>query len=223
MSLPVIKTYTGTMLNMDVEQKSPFTPGAKIIAPNHPTICDPFIMAAMLRHQSYILITNVMFQVPIVGAYLRRLGHIPVIPGRGQEAMDAALEHLSAGHTIMIFPEGANSPRQGGYMKERTGVARLALASGAPVYPTGIYLQRDRIQTMKSTVSGETKLSYWYWRGPYAITMGNPMHFSGDVNDHAQVRDVAHQIMLRIMKLAAESQQRWFHNNPPLGGVLDLP
>jgi len=223
MSLPAIKTFTGTMLNMDVERKSPFVEGAKIIAPNHPSMVDPFIMASILRHQSYILITDVMFHVPVMGSYLRRLGHIPVIPGRGQEAMDTALEHLKAGHTIMIFPEGANSPRQGGYKKERTGVARLALASGAPVYPTGIYLQQDRLQTLKSIVSGVTQFSYWYLRGPYAVTLGNPMFFTGNVEDRENVRDVAHQIMRRIMQLAAESQQRWYHNNPPLAGQLEIP
>ncbi len=223
MSLPPIKAYTGTLLSMDVEQKTPFTPGAKIIAPNHPTVVDPFIMASLLGHQSYILITDVVFKLPVMGSFLRRLGHIPVIPGRGQEAIDAALEHLKAGHTVMIFPEGANSPRQGGYMKERTGVARLALASGAPVYPVGIYLQRNRIQTLKSDFNGETRLSYWYLRGPYAVTLGAPIRFSGDVEDHEHVRGVAHQIMLRIMQLAAESQQRWLHNHPPVQGVLDLP
>jgi 1-acyl-sn-glycerol-3-phosphate acyltransferase len=221
-SVPLIKTYTGTMLSMDVEQKTPFGKGAKIIAPNHPSMVDPFIMASILGQQSYILITDVMFHVPVMGAYLRRLGHIPVIPGRGQEAMDTALEHLSAGHTIMIFPEGANSPKNGGYMKEHTGVARLAIASGAPVYPVGIYLQNDRLKTLESIVSGKTELSNWYLRGPYAITTGNPMYLSGDVEDHEHVKNTAHQIMLMIMRLAAESQHRWYHNNPPVSGAFEI-
>lgn len=220
-SVPLIKTYTQVMLSMDVEQKSPFPPGAKIVAPNHPSVSDPFIMAAILGHQSYILITDIMFQVPVMGAYLRRLGHIPVKIGHGQEAMDQALEHLDAGHTIMIFPEGANSPMKGGYVKERTGVARLALASGAPVFPVGIYLQRDRLQTLKSIVSGKPTYSNWYLRGPYAITLGNPMRFSGNPEDRVGVKEIAHQIMVRIMCLASESQRRWEQNHPPVAGIIE--
>lgn len=222
-SVPMIKAFSGTMLNMDIDQKNPLPEGAKIIAPNHPSMIDPFIMASILGQRSYILITDVMFHVPIMGAYLRRLGHIPVAPGRGQTAIDCALEHLQAGHTVMIFPEGANSPRNSGFVKERTGVARLAIASGAPVIPTGIFLQRDRLQTLKSVVSGKTEYSHWYLRGPYAITMGAPMRFVGDVEDRKHVKDAAHQVMLKIMCLAAESQQRWYRNNPPLTGELELP
>ena len=180
-SVPMIKAFSGTMLNMDVDKKLSLPDGAKIIAPNHPSMIDPFIMASLLGQRSYILITDVMFHVPIMGAYLRRLGHIPVAPGRGQYAIDCALEHLKAGHTVMIFPEGANSPINGGFVKEHTGVARLAIASGAPVIPTGIFLQRDRLQMLKSVVSGKTEYSHWYLRGPYAITMGAPMQFSVSV------------------------------------------
>ena len=111
-SKPVVKTYTNTMLNMDIRQKSPFPAGAKIIAPNHPSTTDPFFVASMLGHQSFIMINNVLFQVPVLGEYLRRSGHIPVIKGQGQEAIDAALEHLKDGHTIMIFPEGLIQPAQ---------------------------------------------------------------------------------------------------------------
>ncbi len=222
-SVPMIKAFSGTMLNMDVDQKLPLPVGAKIIAPNHPSMIDPFIMASILGQRSYILITDVMFHVPIMGAYLRRLGHIPVAVGRGQSAIDCALEHLQAGHTVMIFPEGANSPKKGGFVKERTGVARLAIASGAPVIPTGIFLQRDRLQTMKSVVSGKTEYSNWYLRGPYAITIGAPMRFTGDVEDREHVKETAHKIMIKIMGLAAESQQRWYRNNPPLAGELEIP
>ena len=211
------------MLNMDVERKSPFAAGAKIIAPNHPSFSDPFIIASIIGHQSYILITDVIFHVPVIGPFLRRLDHIPVAAGQGQAAVDKALEHLQQGHTVVIFPEGANSPKQGGYNKEHTGVARLALASGAPVYPVGIYLDKDRLQTKKTIVDGQEKFTHRYTHGPYAITIGEAMHFSGELEDREYVKDVAHQVMLKIMNLAAESQQRWNHNNPPVPGAVELP
>lgn len=223
LSRPVIKTYMNTLLHMDVEQKTTLTGGAKIIAANHPSFCDPFIMAALLPQRSYILITDVVFQVPVLSGYLRRLGHIPVKAGSGQQAVDTALQHLAVGHTIVIFPEGKNSPVDGGYEKEHTGVARLAIGSGAPVYPVGIYLQRDLIQSTISIVEGKTKPVHWYFRGPYAVTIGNPMEFSGDGENRDYVKEVAHQIMLKIMRLAAESQKRWNINNPPIPGALEIP
>ncbi len=220
-SKPVVKTYTNTMLNMDIRQKSPFPVGAKIIAPNHPSTTDPFFIAAMLGHQSFIMINNVLFQVPVLGEYLRRSGHIPVIKGRGQEAIDAALEHLKKGHTIMIFPEGLISPLSGGYHKPRTGVARLALASGAPVFPVGIYLRKDRIWSKKSKVEGKDEMGYWYVRGPYNVTVGKPLRFSGNVEDHDLVRDVSQKVMLKIMRLAYESEQRWIRTNRSLPDALE--
>lgn len=66
-SKPVVKTYTDAMLKMDVHQKSAFAAGAKIIAPNHPSTTDPFFVAAMLGHQSYIMIKDVLFNVPVLG------------------------------------------------------------------------------------------------------------------------------------------------------------
>ncbi len=220
-SKPVVKTYTNTMLNMDIRQKSPFPVGAKIIAPNHPSTTDPFFIAAMLGHQSFIMINNVLFQVPVLGEYLRRSGHIPVIKGRGQEAIDAALEHLQKGHTIMIFPEGLISPLSGGYHKPRTGVARLALASGAPVFPVGIYLRKDRIWSKKSKVEGKDEMGYWYIRGPYNVTVGKPLRFNGDVEDHELVRDVSQKVMLKIMRLVYESEQRWIRTNRSLPDALE--
>jgi 1-acyl-sn-glycerol-3-phosphate acyltransferase len=220
-SKPVVQTYTSTMLDMDIHKKSSFPTGAKIIAPNHPSTTDPFYVASMLGHQSFIMINNVLFQVPVLGLYLRRSGHIPVIVGKGQDAIDAALEHLKAGHTVMIFPEGLISPLKGGFNKPRTGVARLALASGAPVFPVGIHLRKDRIRSMKSIVDGKEEIGHWYIRGPYNVTVGKPLRFSGNVEDHELVRDVAHDIMLKIMRLAYESEQRWYRVNRNLPGALE--
>ncbi|MDO9122290.1 MAG: hypothetical protein Q7U31_10925, partial [Anaerolineaceae bacterium] len=66
-SKPMVKTYTGTMLKMNVQHKCIFPAGAKIIAPNHPSTGDPFFVASMLGHQSFIMINDVLFNVPILG------------------------------------------------------------------------------------------------------------------------------------------------------------
>lgn len=208
-SRPVVRSYTGTMLNMDVVRHEPFPAGAKILAANHPSTTDPFFVASMFGQQSFILINDLLFQVPLLGAYLRRSGHIPVKAGNGQWAVDTALAHLQAGRTIMIFPEGALSPAEGGFQQARTGVARLALASGAPVIPVGIHLQRDRIHAIESNVRGQVEVGRWYLRGPYHLTVGRGVAYAGDVEDRARVRTVADQIMRRIIEMARESENRF--------------
>lgn len=208
LSRPVVKTYTGTMLKMNVLKPVEMPDGPKIIAANHPSTTDPFFMAAMVRHQTYILINELLFQVPILGEYLRRSGHIPVAAGKGQEAIDAALVHLKAGHNVMIFPEGALSPLAGCFHRARTGVARLAIESGAPVIPVGISLVWDRIRSIKSTVRGRVEYGRWYLTGPYQMTVGVPMRFQGDINDHDYVHRVADRVMNRIIRLSNESSER---------------
>jgi 1-acyl-sn-glycerol-3-phosphate acyltransferase len=220
-SKPVVKTYTSTMLDMDVHRKTPFCGGGKIIAPNHPSTTDPFFVAAALGHQSFIMIKDVLFKVPLLGEYLRRSGHIEVAEGRGQDAIDLALAHLKAGHTVMIFPEGLISPLNGGYNRPRSGVGRLALASGAPVFPVGIHLCKERILSIPSTVDGKQETGYWYPRGPYNVTIGKPMRFAGDPEDHDLVREVSRKVMLKIMRLAYESEQRWYRTTKSLPGTFE--
>jgi 1-acyl-sn-glycerol-3-phosphate acyltransferase len=220
-SRPLVSTYTSTMLKMDVHKHAQIQPGAKIIAANHPSSSDPFFVAAMLRHQAFILIKDLLFQVPVLGEYLRRSGHIPVKAGNGEAALEAALEHLKAGHTIMIFPEGLISPLTGGFHKAHTGVARLALLSGAPVVPLGIHLARERIHPIRSTVRGKVEYGYWYVRGPFNITVGQPLHYSGDVGDRSHVRAVADSVMHHIIELARESENRLGPAAGALTGALE--
>ncbi len=219
-SRPVVGTYTGAMLKMDVHRHRELLPGAKIIAANHPSTTDPFFVAAVLRQQSYILIKNVLFQVPVLGEYLRRSGHIPVKVGEGQSAIDAALDRLAQGNTVMIFPEGDLSPLEGGFHKARTGVARLALASGAPVIPVGVHLARERLHIFRSVVKGQEETSRWYLRGPYHVTVGRPLQFSGAVDDYERVRLVARIVMHHIIELARESENR-FKQTPD--SLVSLP
>ena len=219
-SKPVVSTYTGTMLQMDVRKHAQIPEGAKIIAANHPSTTDPFFVAAMLRKQCFILIKDVLFQVPLFGEYLRHLGHIPVRAGKGQEAIEAALEYLRAGQTIMIFPEGDLSPWAGGCHQARTGVARLALASGAPVIPVGIHLLRERILPVRSTVRGQVEDSRWYLAGPYHITVGSQLRYTGSVEDRPHVRAVSDNIMRHIVELAHESENRLNRAPGALTGVL---
>lgn len=207
-SKPVIKTYTGTMLNMDIRRYSPLPDGAKIIVANHPSTTDPFYVAAMDNHQAFILINEKLFKVPVFGKYLRRSGHIPVVPGNGKAAMDEALQRLANNETIVIFPEGNLSPREGGFGDPRTGAARLALLSGAPVIPVGIHLLRGRVRSIITHIEGKEEEGRWYFHGPYYMTVGLPIPFHGNVDDHNHVRQISKIIMSHIRELAFQSEDR---------------
>jgi 1-acyl-sn-glycerol-3-phosphate acyltransferase len=218
---PVLGTYTGTMLKMDVCRREQIPVGAKIIAANHPSTTDPFFVAGMLRQQAFILIKDILFQVPIFGEFLHRAGHIPVQCGKGQAAIETALKHLQAGHTIVIFPEGDLSPLGGGFHAARTGVARLALLSGAPVVPVGIHLLPERMYLTHSTVRGQVEDSRWYLRGPYNMTIGTPLRYSGDVEDREHVRAVSANVMHHIIELSRESRDRMERAPSRLAGALE--
>lgn len=207
-SRPIVKSYTGSMLKMDVKWHEPLPKGAKIIVANHPTTTDPFFVATLASHQVFILINELLFKVPVLGEYLRRSGHIPVVAGNGKAAMDEALDRLRNGDTIIIFPEGALSPAEGGFCEPRTGAARLAIMSGVPVIPVGIHLPLERVKFIKSMVEGKVEIGRWYINGPYNMTIGRPLVFHGNVENHAYTRQVSKAIMHHIIEMAHQSRGR---------------
>jgi 1-acyl-sn-glycerol-3-phosphate acyltransferase len=156
------------MLKLDVLWYAPLPAGPKLIVANHPSISDPFYLALLSLQPIKILIIDNPFSVPLFGAYLRRSGHVPVVPGNGQTAFAKARQLLEAGHSVALFPEGWVSPPEGGFNPPRTGAARLALLTGVPVVPVGIYLPRERNHVVSATINGKRTVGHWYLRGPYS-------------------------------------------------------
>ncbi len=197
-------------LELSIDWKAPIPPGAVILAANHPSTFDPGFLTTLTPNQISILIRESLFKIPVFGLSLRLCGHVPVIYGNGQQALDKAEKLLKAGRTVAIFPEGRISPLEGGFNKPHSGLARLALKTGAPVIPVGIYLDQKQIYRVetKERTEDDIEIGALYFHGPYAITVGNAMHFTGDVNDRQLVAQVSEQVMRRIMVLAGESAQR---------------
>jgi len=203
-----VGAWAQTMLKVDISQRAPLPKGRKIIAANHPTTTDPILIELLTLEPMHVLITEMCFKVPVVGQSLRLAGHVPVVTGNGRAAFDEAMQWLQAGQTVGIFPEGALSPLEGGLGKPYTGVARLALISGAPVIPVGIHLQREHVRFVETTVGDKTETARWYLHGPYAMTVGESMRFEGNIEDRQYVRSVSERIMQRIACLSRESAQR---------------
>jgi 1-acyl-sn-glycerol-3-phosphate acyltransferase len=205
---PLVALYAELTLNPDVVFHTALPAGPKIIAANHPSTTDPLILTTLTAEPLRILITESVFTIPVVGRLLRRTGQIPVIRDNGRAAFDEALRRLKDGQTVGIFPEGSLSPREGGFCNPRTGAARLALLTGAPIIPVGIHLERERLRYGAKQLDARDEVIRWYWHGPYAMTVGQPLHLEGDIEDRAGVHAASEDIMQSIRQLAGQSEQR---------------
>lgn len=204
----MIRLYSRLMLNLDVYWHGEVQAGPKIFVANHPSGTDAFILHLLSREPMSVLIVSTAFSFPLFGEYIRRAGQIQVLPGEGARAMEQAKESLKAGYSVGIFPEGDFSPQAGGFREPRNGAARLALGTGAPVVPVGIYLPRERNLRVASRLSGKPTVGYWYLHGPYGITIGTPLQLEGDPADTDHVRAQTRKMMGWIEALAQESELR---------------
>jgi 1-acyl-sn-glycerol-3-phosphate acyltransferase len=203
-----IRAYAGTLLDMDVRFQSPLPAGPKILAANHPTTLDPFLLLTITPEEVSILVTEFCFALPIFGRYLRGAGHIPVVYRNGRPAFDEAVRRLNSGLNVGIFPEGVLSPIEGGVCRAHTGVARLALTTHAPVIPVGIALQRERLHFRETHAGDEMMIARWYFGGKYVMTAGKPMYLDGDADGRTAVPAATDWIMQHIVDLSAQSAAR---------------
>ncbi len=203
-----IRLYARIMLKLDIQFHGTRPVGPTLFLANHPSATDPFLMHLLSSRHLSVLVTGNAFALPLFGRLLQHCHQICVIPGQGRDALDEAQKRLESGESVGIFPEGLVSPREGGYHPARTGAARLALSTGVAVVPIGIYLPRERSLYIESRLTGKYTAAYWYLRGPYGVTVGQPMQFSGDVEDQNLVRRVTACLMERIHELAVESERR---------------
>jgi glycerol-3-phosphate dehydrogenase (NAD(P)+) len=113
--------------------------GPAIIAANHRSFFDPFIIGTMARRPMYYVAKRELFEMnPILAWLLNALGAFPVDRGAGDTSMiDTVKELLGRGELVLIFPEGTRT-RPGGLGRARRGVGRLALETGVPVVPVAI-------------------------------------------------------------------------------------
>lgn len=116
-----------------------------ILAANHLSPFDPAALAAACRTRGIaprVLANAGLFKTPVIGSFMRAAGHIRVDRGEptAGHAVNDSVAALAQGSMIQVYPEGRIGldpqlwPERG-----RTGVGRLALATGAPVVPVALW------------------------------------------------------------------------------------
>ena len=117
---------------------SPGSTRGVILAANHRSFLDPFLMGCAIGRPIYFVAKQELFKNPIVGWFLNCLGAFPLRRGGADEdSVDTALALLERGRPVVIFPEGTRITA-GSLGRPKRGVGRLALQSGAAVVPVAI-------------------------------------------------------------------------------------
>jgi 1-acyl-sn-glycerol-3-phosphate acyltransferase len=112
--------------------------GPVIVAANHRSFLDPFVIATMARRPMYYVAKKELFSRPWQAWILNALGAFPVDRGAGDEAsIETAKAILARGDIVLIFPEGTRI-RPGSLGTPKRGVGRLVLETGVPVVPVAV-------------------------------------------------------------------------------------
>ncbi len=112
--------------------------GPLLLASNHRSFLDPFVIGTLVRRPVYYMAKRELFEKRWQAWVLNALGAFPVDRGAGDsDAMDTARAILARGDCVVVFPEGTRV-RKGPLGDPRRGVGRLALETGAPVAPVAV-------------------------------------------------------------------------------------
>lgn len=112
--------------------------GPLLLASNHRSFLDPFVIGTLVRRPVYYMAKRELFEKRWQAWALNALGAFPVDRGAGdRDAMDTARAILARGDCVVVFPEGTRV-RRGPLGDPRRGVGRLALETGAPVAPVAV-------------------------------------------------------------------------------------
>jgi len=185
------------------EQTPPAGPG--IVAGNHVSALDGIVLslttAEHARRMTRFLVAAEFFEKKKVAWALRLYRQISLNRGKADAgALDEAVATIRSGAVAGIFPEGKVNPDpDGGLQRGRRGVGRIALATGAPVVPVGIWGTQDRWP--------KAGLHYRRpWRRTIAVVYGESIEPRGDAESLEDAQVFTDLVMNGIAKQVAEAR-----------------
>ncbi|NJP44016.1 lysophospholipid acyltransferase family protein [Actinacidiphila epipremni] len=178
--------------------------GPVIVAGNHVTFVDSLFLSLVVERQVYFIgkdeyVTGKGLKGRLMAWFFTTCGMIPVDRDGGHGGVAALMTGrrvLEEGRIFGIYPEGTRSP-DGRLYRGRTGVARLALMTGAPVVPFAM-VGTDKVQPGGS---GMLRIA------PVTIRFGRPLEFAryeGMDRDRYVLRAVTDEVMSEVMRLGGQ-------------------
>ncbi|MEU3218128.1 lysophospholipid acyltransferase family protein [Streptomyces sp. NPDC006971] len=180
--------------------------GPAILASNHLSFSDSFFLPAVLDRKVTFIAKSEYFTTPgvkgkLTAAFFKGVGQLPVdrsgARGAGEAAVRAGIEVIESGGLFGIYPEGTRSPDGRLYRGKPGGLARVALATGAPVIPVAM-IDTEKIQPPGKVMPKLMRPG---------IRIGKPLDFSryhGMDGDRFILRSVTDEVMYEIMKLSGQ-------------------
>jgi 1-acyl-sn-glycerol-3-phosphate acyltransferase len=178
--------------------------GAAILASNHLAVVDSFVKPLVVKRRITFLAKAEYFTGTGLKGWFTRwfytvAGQVPIdrsSADAAQAALDTAKRLLSEGKLLGMYPEGTRSP-DGRLYKGKTGLARLALETGAPVIPVAL------IGTNAVNPPGSKM-----WRfGKVTVRVGKPLDFArfeGLAGNRFIERAVIDEVMYELMQLSGQ-------------------
>jgi 1-acyl-sn-glycerol-3-phosphate acyltransferase len=189
------------------------TDGPAILSANHRSFFDtPLIMTTAPRRVLFLGKAEYMDDWK-TRAIFPALGMVPIRRDKGRSSMAAlttAAELLDAGELVGIYPEGTRS-RDGLLHKGHTGVAHLALMTGAPIVPIGLR-GTERIQPIGSAIARP-------FVGKVSVEFGEPV-YPKDYRSGGRRKQRQHMVRDVMAAIASMTDQEpsdeYASDEPPL-------
>ncbi|MFH8408553.1 lysophospholipid acyltransferase family protein [Streptomyces sp. NPDC018019] len=178
--------------------------GAVILAGNHVTFIDSLFLTLIVKRPVFFIgkdeyVNGKGLKGRLMAWFFTTAGMIPVDRDGGHGGVAALMTGrrvLDEGHAFGIYPEGTRSP-DGRLYRGRTGIARLALMTGAPVVPFAM-IGTDKVQPGGK---GRPHLA------PVTVRFGEPLDFAryeGMDRDRYVLRAVTDEVMSDVMRLSGQ-------------------
>jgi 1-acyl-sn-glycerol-3-phosphate acyltransferase len=174
--------------------------GSAILASNHLSAADWIFMPLSLKRRVTFLAKAEYFtgkgpKGVAQRAFFTGAGQVPIdrSSASAENAIQTGLRILREGKLLGIYPEGTRSP-DGRLFRGKTGVARMALETGAPVVPVAMIYTKKKLPFGKSIMRVQVKF-------------GSPLDFSryeGMSGDRFVERSITDEIMYEIMELSGQ-------------------